>query len=937
MRNNGRKYSLAYSYMEKSRLKDRYVAERSWKPSPSTLEDVRRVKAERQERFREAFLRRQEESLHAHEYEGQYNLGNPDLPAYKHKKEIQDTVSNNQVTIIVGETGSGKSTQIPQFLMEAGYEDITMTQPRILAANGVAERIEDELNLFGGMGRYDANQSIGVHTSELNTTYGKDVDIKVVTDGLRLAQEYGGRGEVVDEVLIIDEVHEWNANIEVLVATAKKLVSEQSGMRLVIMSATMDSEALSNYFADAVGGIPPIVEIEGRSFPVEKMEKPDSTVVAEVMDNLDESGDILVFVPGKREIEDTIDELNRRLAGTQYKDAVTLPLHSRMPKRSQDMVYMQPEGRKKIVVATGIAQTSITIPGITTVIDAGLERRLEFDEEDKLGLQLHPTAQDACIQRAGRAGRVEPGRYILTRLDEDARFQPFISRREESIPEIMRTNLARNVLRTACDGQDFAELDLFHPVEQDRIRDAKETLHALGALEVTSEDDDSVTEVGHYMDRFSVDVGLARMMAEARDKSENVRRYMAAIVSSVEAGNLQSFASGTDEKNWQKLVLDEKDSDLLAQLKIFSEVYNQGFTSEYESDVDFYDYIESFDLDAKNVRRALSQYSKNASRADVPSDLIAQEIAPPTTKELDEIYQCIYAGMADSVYRKAGREGRESVYEEVGGRNSIPRFISNRSVVEKPGEFVVGSAYHHESYVDGEKKLRSIVENVTKVGSPLDLATSALRRFVTEKPIDYTWRDGQLKQVSELKFWGQSLGVSTEKTPEYSREVGEQVLSEVLRSGRRLPTVSKMMELRDATIEVAHKDRLQKVAPLTQDFIRDTIREVIERGRYNTIQEVENDLIVLDNLESRFSLDKYIDVETLERIASESPDSIEVYEGVIPLMYRDGAPLAKSRVDFIDREVYLDDGREVLFPVPGLKQRGRKTYRYVSGSKLNNN
>lgn len=936
MRNAGRKHVYDYSHKRSSRPTERYVPEKSWKPQPSPRDELKKTLAERQDRFKDVFLKRQEEAIPVHEAERKYNLGNPELPAYKHKEEIQETVNNHQVTIIVGETGSGKSTQIPQFLLEAGYTDITMTQPRILAANGVAERIEDELHIFGDLNRHDASQQVGIHTSELNTVAGKDPSIQVVTDGLKLAQEYGERGEVVNEVLIIDEVHEWNTNIEILVASAKQLIAERPSMRLVVMSATMRAHDLSNYFADAVGEIPPIVEIEGRTFDVERLERPDSTVTDEVIESLEHNGDILVFVPGKTEIKDTIGELQRRLSGTEYADALILPLHSKMSKRNQDMVYLQPEDRKKIVVATGIAQTSITIPGITTVVDAGLERRLEYDEEEELGLQLHNTAQDTCLQRAGRAGRVEPGRYILTRLNEDTEVSPFISRDVESRPEIERTDLARNVLRTACAGKDFGDLDLFHPVKQTKIGEAKETLHTLGALDIIGDEDDAVTEIGHYMNRFPVRVSLGRMMAEAADKSENVRKYMAAIVSSVEAGNLQSFADDT-ENNWKQLVDGEDFSDMVAQLRIFSEVFNNGFTSQHETDVHFHEYVSNFDLDPKNVHRALSQYGKNAKHADVPAEFAFEEFTPPTTGELEEIYKCIYSGMADTVHRKVGREGFKPVYEMMGSERIVRREVSGRSVVDKPGDWVVGYPYHHEYYKDGERQSRNIIESVTKVVDPIDLASSSLKRLIKETPIGYKMRGGQLKQVNELTLYGQSIGVTEEKTPDFNKEVENQMLREVLAQSQALPTIKRLFDIKKASEELSNKDRLGSIKAVTQDEVIDIIRAVIREGEHTTVWEVENDLMVRDNIEGKYSLESMLDADEVERVILGSPDEIEVNGLSLKLYYVDGVPVAKSNPVEIKRNIYLDDGREVKFAVrnKGRSKGGRRTSRLVSGSELN--
>jgi len=310
----------------------------------------------------------------------------------------------------------------------------------------------------------EAEGLVGCHTAGQNTVVEGKTRITVLTDGLRLVQEYGQREELEHEVLIIDEVHEWNSNIEVLMGQVKQLIKLKPQLRVVILSATMEAEKLADFFADG-DKRPPILEIEGRNYEVETIEAPDSTVVEQAANFAADGQNVLIFLPGVREIEDAMSAIKKELESRGIMDATILPLHSKLSKKNQDAVMGMYPG-PKIICATNIAQTSITIPDVTRVIMSGLERRTEIDDEGVQSLNLRPVSRADLEQQAGRCGRVEDGIAVLTCLNKDT---PFISqasgeRTDYPIPEILRTDVDRNVLLTASAGIDFTELELFHPV-----------------------------------------------------------------------------------------------------------------------------------------------------------------------------------------------------------------------------------------------------------------------------------------------------------------------------------------------------------------------------------------------------------------------------------------------------------------------------------------
>lgn len=805
----------------------------------------------------------------APEIETALEFGNKELPAYRKKEEFLQLIAEHRAMVVVGPTGSGKSTQIPQFLFEAGY-DVTLTQPRIMAANCVGERIEDELASV--MGRLGASDAVGVHTSEKDTT-GPETRVRIVTDGLKLAQIMGAEGNIADEVIVIDEVHEWNANIELAVAAAKRLLQERPNLRVVLMSATVEAHKIANYFADASGDLPPVLEIEGRSHPVERHEEPGSTIVEQAILHADRVGSMLLFVPGLREIEDTMDELRRRLPSTIAKSAVLLPLHAKMSKREQDRVMQVCEGLK-IIVATNVAQTSLTIPGVDLVLDTGLERRIEMDEEEIMGLELHPCSQAEMDQRAGRTGRDCPGVYIHTRYDAETEFVPYMNRPQYSTPEIWRTDVSRSVLRSAVYGVDFSDLDLFHPVEQSTVRRAKDMLYQLGAFD----EDDRITGIGEYMNKFPLRPTLGRMMYQASPHSERIRAYVAAMTASVEAGGLQRFGHEIDTR-WRKLLSDHRESDLISQLDIFiklQRLQGEGKLTEW--------YMREHDLDVKNVNRALTQYQKIARRAGVFEAHTA--LLPPSEEEREIITECIFAGLADYAYMRAGSDRGRATFRPLGIEGD-PRQVSNRSIVDKPTRMVVGQPYRVEVSRGGDKIQIGIIEQVTNIPEPQVLARVAMH-LCKYTDTQFIWHGDELLETAELSFHGEvPLGLSRRQKPEWTNNVREAHIHQMFeRQG------SFMKDL------LALKRKHEKVARRTKEELPVITQGTIERWLYDVTAQPASSLGEIDSrlrLHAMERLHTFVSDEKQTELYKEAPDEVTTSSGrTLQLSYSHGAPTAKG-------------------------------------------
>ena len=820
-------------------------------------------------------------------------LGNNTLPVFPYRHEIVEAVKNNPFTIIVAETGAGKSTQVPQFLLDAGWDKVYLTQPRRAAARNVYDRVRSEVgSVLGG----PEGDSLVSYQTAGERDGPEDARVKVVTDGLHLVRELHDIGVEENDVLIIDEVHEWNANIEVLVAWVKQAVVEKPNLRVVIMSATMDAERLANYFSEVTYNVPPIIEVPGRNFHVERAEKPESTVVDEVLQAVENirfdqtvgentQNGILAFLPGKREIQDTIDEIRRRLPPHLAKDAAILPLHAKLTAAEQQAAFRSYPG-VKIVVATDVAQTSLTIPDIKYVIDSGYQRRMELDSEGVQGLVLHPISQADCDQRAGRAGRVSDGFYILTRLDAKTKHVPYIGRDKYPTAEILRTDIVRNTLRVAGVGLDIAELGLYHPVDGRFIEQAKETLQMLGALD----EQGVITAVGKMMNQYPVQATSARMLVETRQYPETVRAYMAAITASKEVGGLPYFAYNAG-KRWKDLT-EETSSDLLAQLDIFIAIQDMTETQ-----------LKSYDLDLNNVERAREQFRKIAKL----SGATAGTLLPPTEQEREDLRQCMYAGLVTSIYRFNGA----GTYTRV-GKADTPREISSRSTVDGTPQLVVGDAYRVEYVKGGERITKHIIENVTAATlSGIGRVAAGLSEWATD---GYNMRGGKYVEVRRQHLFGMDLGVTIEVPAEPSPRLRETIIAHAIEHAG--PQLARLRAIKKEIEELAHlaKDPIPR---MTHDQIIGLIHEAAPADITDP-SVVDNNLRLL-MVERGISLDAFVSEKRRDRILRNAPSHIEAGDLSLDVMYRNSRPFVRQQdwrtkdLSGLRDEVFLKDGRQVYF------------------------
>ncbi|WP_112075101.1 ATP-dependent RNA helicase HrpA [Haemophilus influenzae] len=432
------------------------------------------------------------------------------LPVSQRKVEIQKLLSEHQVIVVAGETGSGKTTQLPKMCLELGFGNLGMighTQPRRIAARSVAVRIAEELET-------ELGDLVG-YKVRFNDQISDNTQIKLMTDGILLAEIQNDRFLNQYSCLIIDEAHERSLNNDFILGYLKQLLPRRRDLKLIITSATIDVERFSKHFNNA-----PIIEVSGRTYPVEVRYRPvveedDQDQLQGILNAVDElqaegRGDILIFMNGEREIRDTAEALQKQ----NLKHTEILPLFARLSAQEQNKIF-HPSGLNRIVLATNVAETSLTVPGIKYVIDPGTARISRYSYRTKVQrLPIEPISQASANQRKGRCGRVSEGICIRLYSEED-----FNSRPEFTDPEILRTNLASVILQMTALGLDDIEAFPFVDAPDKRhIQDGIKLLEELGAFEMVrtkAGEKRLLTRVGRQLAQLPVDPRLAKMILSA--------------------------------------------------------------------------------------------------------------------------------------------------------------------------------------------------------------------------------------------------------------------------------------------------------------------------------------------------------------------------------------------------------------------------------------
>jgi ATP-dependent helicase HrpA len=489
-----------------------------------------------------------------------------DLPVAARKDEIAKAIADNQVIVLCGETGSGKTTQLPKICLEIGRGVdglIGHTQPRRIAARSVATRIADELQSPLG---HAAGYKVRFSDKLSPQTY-----IKVMTDGILLAETQGDRFLNAYDTIIIDEAHERSLNIDFLLGYLRQLLPKRPDLKLIITSATIDPQRFSRHFGNA-----PIIEVSGRTYPVEVRYRPlasddpeqeDITQIQGILDGLDElwreaPGDTLVFLAGEREIRETAEALRKHHPlGVQQMPEV-LPLYARLSADEQNRVFQPHPMRRRIVLATNVAETSLTVPGIKYVIDPGLARISRYAPRTKVQrLPIEKISQASADQRKGRCGRMSEG--VCIRLYSEA---DYAERPRFTEPEIWRTNLASVILQmTALRLGDVADFPFVEPPDYRMIKDGYHTLHEIGAMD----EKNRLTPLGWELSRLPIDPRIGRMILAARQENCLGEMLIIASALSVQDPRERPLEKQVEADAAQAQFRDEN-SDFLSYLKLWN-------------------------------------------------------------------------------------------------------------------------------------------------------------------------------------------------------------------------------------------------------------------------------------------------------------------------------------------------------------------------------
>jgi ATP-dependent helicase HrpA len=487
-----------------------------------------------------------------------------ELPVAANRDEIRRAIESNPVVIVCGETGSGKTTQLPKICLEAGRGIaglIGHTQPRRIAARAVASRIAEELDVPLG-------QLVGYKLRFQDHSRPESL-IKLMTDGILLAETQGDRFLDAYDTLIVDGAHERSLNIDFLLGYLKWLRPRRPDLKTIITSATIDPERFSRHFDGA-----PIINVSGRSYPVEVRWRPvaldeeDETAVDEqaailaAVDELwsEQAGDILVFLSGEREIRETAESLRKH----HPHGCEVLPLYSRLSQDEQQRVF-KPAGRRRVVLATNVAETSLTVPGIRAVIDTGVARISRYSHRSRLQrLPIEKISQASARQRSGRCGRVGPGIAIRLYSEED-----FLGRPEYTEPEIQRTNLAAVILQMhALKLGDIEAFPFVEPPDGRLIRDGQRTLRELGALAEGDDGQERLTEIGRRLSKLPLDPRLGRILLAGAQ--EHCLEEVAIIASALSVPDPRDRPADRQTQADQKhAVFRDEQSDFLSQLKLW--------------------------------------------------------------------------------------------------------------------------------------------------------------------------------------------------------------------------------------------------------------------------------------------------------------------------------------------------------------------------------
>lgn len=888
-------------------------------------------------------------------------LGNASLPAFLYKKEIIETLENNQAIILGGETGSGKSTQVPQFLYEAGYDKTFVLVPRRVIADGLGDRIREEMASQLGE---EAADEVGIIHGERVDVHDNDRIVVMTPDTFNgmeqdIVEKYGDKRIAI----MSDEIHEANLFTEIATGVAALAVKDHPSWRLIAASATHNASTLTGPFGRINGGEVPVVNIEGRPFDVELIEDPEQTPM-QVYASLAEKPDrAMIFTSGKREIDYIIDLTKEAINKIESKGAqgkrgdlnatsniIFRKLHGELTEFELSHVNDPvPEGYKLVIVSSPAGMSGITISGLTHVITDGTINRSELDDDGVPGLSRRYLSKAGVKQQIGRAGRDVPGGVgILAKpvtIEEDSLrasnrrvdnpHMPFITfedREEHEPAEIYNSNLGRVVLRVASLDRRFSDINEYipHRVAQSSIISAEESLYRLGAVD----DEGAVTGVGRMMNKFPLSPEISRGLVEAQRSKRTLEHlaHAALIATAIDTGGLQKFSKLSEE--WKKLVRSSTADDFIAQDDMFRSLLERGF--EPGSVEESY-YLAEYDLHPKKVERARKTARKALRILGVSVHNI--DLVPLRPDEENLIRRDFTAGMIDLVYQQGGRYGRTPYYQSIhGDEGATERYMSDRSVVKVSEDKLVAAfpRWYEKRNKNGEVYQHNIIEQVLLVEPDVVGAYASENGLLTGKLLS-PHVDGDLVFEREQPVFG-------------SIEVGKPE-SKVRKD--RVPVTSQRLLVevalnRPGEAQVALRDVIKELEHYAQTIPPE---ELASYKKKNAPEEITSESLsglmytLADGIRSFQELDRklaqyvyskgisiqlYFDTDARVEMQARSPEFIEISDQQVRVHYDKGQPyVTYSSHEYIplsSEPVYLDDGREVLLQTFSRGRRKRLSF-----------
>jgi HrpA-like RNA helicase len=772
--------------------------------------------------------------------ESRYFLGNKDLPVARLREYIVDTVKDNLLTIITAATGTGKSSNIPPYLFESGaFDRVVVTQPRIVAARELKRYVDDEIATW----LHDSEHDLVGYATAPESDSSDNNAILYVTDGLQLMHEIARNGITKDQVLVLDEFHERSRNMDALLAIAVKY-----GIRTVVMSATLDATGLSDHYSDILGVPVPVIDIPGVTYEVEERESDDldSEVIAAARDGKN----ILVFLPGRKEINSAMARLERRVPSGY----TLLTLNGDQTPDEQSKVFSSYAGGK-IIFSTAVGQTSITIDDIDVVIDCGYERTSILDEEGDESLAIQPSSRATCDQRRGRVGRTKSGLYVRAQLRGYPPLPSLDDATAYDIPAIQRSRTDDLQLKLASFGHSIDSLPFFDrpsDVEIARGGERLTKLELFKRLGKTALDGYAITPTGEKAAQLPLDVNSARMVLEARKHGPAVELQMMAAAAVQQVDGITSTVKGMSR--WRKLSA-EKNSDIIAGIDYFVAAMQRNADQRQKSDIVGLRFTKAF--------RSFEQLARKRN-------LDINDLTVPTDEQRDQLLRSIVAG-TDELFILSGRmkSGRAS-YLDNSKKRGKRHLLSSTSIEEDP-HIVTGSRFNLQQVRSKRVGTTALISSAS--GVTMEMLTEVVPDRATTVIDSFKIDSSGVAHTDEVVYFDghntrQHISREAQASDALHRFIVEQIFTENKIDVMLPKNIAKAREIINGYLQLQHRTPENLGIP-------EALQEIMAKTRHEATHESRSFADIdpfIDLSEIAGILPQYIQDEIQEKY----PDNISI-------------------------------------------------------------